>query len=60
METLAIGDRIKATNKQHPAFPGQAGEIMSAYVYPDKDVSYKVRFDNGPICVILHQNVEVI
>lgn len=60
METLAIGDRIKVTSKQHPVFPGQTGEILSAYIYPDKDVSYKVRFDSGHICVILHQNVEVI
>lgn len=60
MKTLAIGDLIRVTSKQHPVLPGQTGEIMSAYTYPDKDVSYKVRFDNGPICVILHQNVEVI
>ena len=60
METLAIGDRIKVTRKQHPVFPGQTGEVMSVYAYPDKDISYKARFNNGPICVILHQNVEVI
>lgn len=60
METLAIGNRIKVASKQIPVFPGQTGEVMSVYNYPDKDVSYKVRFDNGPISVILHQNVEVI
>lgn len=60
METLAIGRLIKVTSKQHPVLPGQTGEIMSVYNYPGKDVSYKARFNNGPICVVLHQNVEGI
>ena len=61
MKTIETGDRIKVTNKQHPVFPGQTGEILSVYTFENMDPACKVRVDNGgPICVIRNENMEVI
>lgn len=41
---------------------GREGIVLSAYSYPDKNgkniVNYKVKFDDGPICVVKESDVE--
>lgn len=60
MEILKADDRIKVIAKQLPARIGQTGTVLTTYQYGDMDLQYKVRIDNGPICILKHENMEAI
>lgn len=60
METLKTDDLIRVVTKQHPARIGQTGTIVTTYNFDGMDLQYKVRIDNGPICILKHENMEAI
>lgn len=60
MTQLKVGDRIRVTEKKHPVHIGQVGTVMSTYTFEGKDPQAKVRIDNGPICVVDMDKVEVL